>query len=200
MKKLNNHGLTAVEVLICFSITAVIVISLFKIINNFKDKQYIESNKNLISTYKNTVTKTIQDDVLLNGGVKTIENADTFEEESQENYDRGNLSVKLIFSNNKKGQLDIEFLGVDSDENKEEYIQYTSYDINDNELNTEKFTLEDIPRVEFNEPKIDYDEDNGLLSIHVGISDLDFDLGDKYEILDITLPLTDKWPNAYVRQ
>ena len=47
MKKLNNHGLTAVEVLICFSITAVIVISLFKIINNFNEKQTVESRKNL---------------------------------------------------------------------------------------------------------------------------------------------------------
>ncbi len=184
MKKLNNHGLTAVEVLICFSITAVIVISLFKIINNFNEKQTVESRKNLIETYKNTVTKTIQDDILTKGGVKQVVCL-------EEDYDNGILSVNILTNQSTIGKIIIKFNTDSENDTTEEYIGYNSISFVKND--EEKFTLKDIPGVEFNEPKIDYDEDNGLLRIYVGIIDLDLDLGDKYEVLDITLPLSCKW-------
>lgn len=188
MKKLNNHGLTAVEVLICFSITAVIVISLFKIINNFNEKQAIESKKNLIQTYKNTVTKTIQDDILAGGGVQEVICMN-------DDYDSGRVSVELKINQFYSSKITINFNGEEENDNIEEYIEY-EYKAFDEVENKEKFTLKDIPGVEFNEPKIDYDEDNGLLNIYVGIIDLDLDLGDKYEVLDITLPLRCKWGNG----
>jgi len=174
MKKLNNHGLTAVEVLICFSITAVIVISLFKIINNFNEKQTVESRKNLIETYKNTVTKTIQDDILTKGGVKQVVCL-------EEDYDNGILSVNILTNQSTIGKIIIKFNTDSENDTTEEYIGYNSISFVKND--EEKFTLKDIPGVEFNEPKIDYDEDNGLLRIYVGIIDLDLDLGDKYEVL-----------------
>lgn len=188
MKKLNNHGLTAVEVIICFSITAVIVISLFKTINNYNEKQYIESNKNQIKTYENTVTKSIQDDVLRNGGVFQL-----LESNITNNYDAaynsGKLVVNFKFTNQKTARLTIKF-NTDDSSNDEEYILYKS-----SSYNEEKFSLNDIHGVQFNEQRIDYDEDGGLLNIYVGI--IDIDLGDKYSVLDLTLPLTEKWPTAY---
>lgn len=188
MKKLNNHGLTAVEVLICFSITAVIVISLFKIINNFNEKQTIESRKNLIETYKNTVTKTIMDDILQAGGVFSI-----YMDKEPVLTSTGDLEVEWYLKNTNIGKLTIHY-----DHPGEEYISYENYtpaNFPAPEITylNEKFPLSDIPGVEFNEPKIDYDEDNGLLRIYVGIIDSDLDLGDKYEVLDITIPLTEKW-------
>ena len=188
MKKLNNHGLTAVEVIICFSITAVIVISLFKTINNYNEKQYIESNKNQIKTYENTVTKTIQDDILINGGVfQLLESNITKDYDSA--YDSGKLEVNFKFTNNNTATLTIKF-NTDDNSDAEEYILYQS-----SSGNKEKFSLNDIHGVQFNEQRIDYDEDGGLLNIYVGITDID--LGDKYSVLDLTLPLTEKWPTAY---
>ena len=198
MKKINNHGLTANEVIICFSITAVIVISLFKTINNYKDKQYMESNKNLVQTYKNTVTKTIQDDVLKNGGVYKIENENEYI--SGDYYQGlGDISVVFCFGGDtcpKKSTLEINYMteGEEkSEDDEEEYILYT--DVNNNK---EKFPLSDIPGVIFNEPTINYDRDGGILSIYVGVTDID--LGDKYSVLDITLPIVEKWPTAYVKK
>ena len=188
MKKLNNHGLTAVEVIICFSITAVIVISLFKTINNYNEKQYIESNKNQIKTYENTVTKTIQDDILINGGVfQLLESNITKDYDSA--YNNGKLEVNFKFTNNNTATLTIKF-NTDDNSDAEEYILYRS-----SSGNKEKFSLNDIHGVQFNEQRIDHDEDEGVLNIYVGI--IDIDLGDKYSVLDLTLPLTKKWPTAY---
>ena len=39
IKKLNNKGLTAIEILVCFSIISVLVISMLNIVNNYKTKQ-----------------------------------------------------------------------------------------------------------------------------------------------------------------
>ena len=191
MKKLNNHGLTAIEVIICFSITAVIVISLFKTINNYNEKQYIESNKNQIKTYENTITKSIQDDVLRNGGVfQLLESNITNNYDAA--YDNGKIVVQFQFTNQKTAMLTIKF-NTDDSSNDEEYILYETY--NRDENTKEKFSLRDIHGVQFNEQRIDYDEDGGLLNIYVGI--IDIDLGDKYSVLDLTLPLTKKWPTAY---
>lgn len=177
MKKLNNHGLTAVEVIICFSITAVIVVSLFKTINNFNEKQYLESKKSQIKLYENTVTKTIQDNILKNGGLWHVELS-----KEKEN------KIYFTFNNNRYATLEIHY---DSDENEEkEFIYYESGE----EIN-EKFYLEEVPDVKFNEPRIDYDEDNGILNIYVGI--IDIDLGDKYSVLDLHLPISKKWGNVY---
>ena len=88
--------------------------------------------------------------------------------------------------------LTIKF-NTDDSSNDEEYILYETY--NRDENTKEKFSLRDIHGVQFNEQRIDYDEDGGLLNIYVGI--IDIDLGDKYSVLDLTLPLTKKWPTAY---
>lgn len=168
MKKLNNRGLTAVEVIISFSITAVIVISLFKIINNFNEKQYLESKKSQIKLYENTVTKTIQDNILKSGGVWHVEL-----DENVEN------KIEFIFNNNRHATLEI----------NNEYIYYKGEEIE------EKFFLKEVPDVEFNEPRIDYVEDEGILNIFVGI--IDIDLGDKYSVLDLHLPISEKWGEIY---
>ena len=85
--------------------------------------------------------------------------------------------------------LTIKF-NTDDNSDAEEYILYRS-----SSGNKEKFSLNDIHGVQFNEQRIDHDEDEGVLNIYVGI--IDIDLGDKYSVLDLTLPLTKKWPTAY---
>ncbi len=183
MKKLNNRGLTVVEVIICFSITAVIVVSLFKIIANYNDKQYIESNKNQVITYKNIVTKTIQSDIINNKGISTLNS--NINDNYDSMYNSGIISIGFNYTNGKSASIEINV------KEGQEYI----YFVNSNN-EKEKFPLSDIGNgVVFNEPKIDYDLDNALLNIYVGINHPD--LGDKYSVLDMVLPLTSKWNKVY---
>lgn len=67
MKKINNKGLTIIELLVCFVIVAVISITLLNIIMDYRSYQETENIKNIIRSYKNTMTKTIQSDIIAHG-------------------------------------------------------------------------------------------------------------------------------------
>ena len=64
MKRLNNKGITTIEVLICFVIIVIITISMYSTISAFNEKRQIETKKERIYTYKNLLTKEIQDDFI----------------------------------------------------------------------------------------------------------------------------------------
>lgn len=67
LKKLNNKGITTIEILICFILLAVISTSLYSTVSNYRNKQILESEKEKIYTYKNLLTKEIQDDIIKKG-------------------------------------------------------------------------------------------------------------------------------------
>lgn len=67
MKKLNNKGMTAIEILVCFVLLVIIVVSMYGTVSSYKNKQSIESYKEKINTYKNLLTKDIQDDLIKGG-------------------------------------------------------------------------------------------------------------------------------------
>lgn len=62
--KLNNKGITTIEVLISFVLIAIIANSLYSTISAYNDRRIIENYKSEVLTYKNTVTKIIQDDFI----------------------------------------------------------------------------------------------------------------------------------------
>lgn len=64
---MNNKGITTVEVLLCFILIVIITTSLYSTISAFNDKKAEESNRAKIINYKNTLTKTIQDDLVFKG-------------------------------------------------------------------------------------------------------------------------------------
>ena len=64
MGKLNNKGMTAVELLITFTILSVVVVGLFDMTLNYKDKEQQESTKSSIIDYENKLEKLIQDDFI----------------------------------------------------------------------------------------------------------------------------------------
>ena len=79
MVKLNNKGMSVVELLASFIIVALIITTLYNTMNNFSDKRVEESAKESIYTYKNLLTKEIYDDITMNGliDVQTSKIADT---------------------------------------------------------------------------------------------------------------------------
>ena len=46
MKRLNNKGMTAVELLVCFIIVSAIVVSMFNLIMNYRNREQIEEINN----------------------------------------------------------------------------------------------------------------------------------------------------------
>ncbi len=63
LRKLDNKGMSAVEVVICFTLVSIISISLLNIVMSYKDREDLEGYKQEIISYKNSVTKVIQDDI-----------------------------------------------------------------------------------------------------------------------------------------
>lgn len=67
MKKLNNKGITIIEVLLCFVLLVVISMSLFSTISAYNEKRLTENYKTKIYNYKNLLTKDMQDDFITIG-------------------------------------------------------------------------------------------------------------------------------------
>lgn len=99
MKKLNNKGMTTIEILLCFVLVAIISVSLYSTISAYNNKQNIESYKEKIYTYKNLLTKEIQDDIIKG---KLIE-ATSISEKAGNNAD--NYTVNMVLKDGTKRRL-----------------------------------------------------------------------------------------------
>lgn len=64
MKRLNNKGLTIIEVILCFVLISVITVSLYAVISVFNEKRIQEKFKGEIISYINVLTKDIEDDFI----------------------------------------------------------------------------------------------------------------------------------------
>lgn len=196
MKRLNNKGLTVVEILVCFSIVVVIVMSMFKVVNNQKSKQEIESTKNSMLTYKNETTKTIEEDIIDGGGVTGA----TYEEPTN---DKGTkYTINYTLNTGKKRRLEI-YQSSECDENSDDTKDIESEDdsgvtdchkknyiefYKNNEID-DKFEIPDIYTLRFNDVQIL--NQNNYLKIYVGFRHND--LGNKYSALDIVIPINKDW-------
>ena len=67
VKKLNNKGMTTVEILVSFLLVAAISTSLYTTVSNYNRKMDREHFKLEINKYKNVLTKTVQDDIIKGG-------------------------------------------------------------------------------------------------------------------------------------
>ena len=67
MKKLNNKGMTSIEVLLSFVVVVMIATSMYSTVIAYQNKQQIESFKEKIMTYKNLLTKEVNDDLIKKG-------------------------------------------------------------------------------------------------------------------------------------
>ena len=73
MKKLNNKGITAVELLVSFVIISAIVVSMFDLIMNYRNREQIEEFNNEVISFSNNLQKEIQDD-LIKGHLVSVTN------------------------------------------------------------------------------------------------------------------------------
>ena len=57
MRKINNKGITAIELLVCFIIVSVIVVSLFDLIMSYRNREQIEEINNEVVAFSNNLQK-----------------------------------------------------------------------------------------------------------------------------------------------
>ena len=90
---LNKKGFTIAEVLVSFSLTAVILVSLVSATLFYRDRLKQEEVVSQLSDFKNTVTKIVYDDIIDNG-VKRIEKC--INEENCVNFIDSNNSIHTL--------------------------------------------------------------------------------------------------------
>lgn len=104
--KLNNKGITTIEILISFVLLAIIVVSLYGTVESYKNKQNIESEKNQIMTYKNLLTKEIQDDLIMKGLIDVTIDYKEFKKDASTNaITPETYTVNFSFKDGTKSQL-----------------------------------------------------------------------------------------------
>ena len=199
LKKLNNRGMTAVEILVCFVHMSILAVSMYSSIASYKNKQSIESAKEKIFTYKNLLTKEVQDD-LIKKGLVSAEISETINETKgkPENLPSKVFKVDFLFRDGSKKQLVI---------NRRLASDYSVVDCASEKIN-DAFSIQygeegnlmtyDLPDVGYGENQcgekvldlrinnVDINKDNNILTIYIGFYHPD--LGTRYGI-NIVCPI-----------
>ena len=199
LKKLNNRGMTAVEILVCFVLMSILAVSMYSSIASYKNKQSIESAKEKIFTYKNLLTKEIQDD-LIKKGLVSAEISETINETKgkPEKLPSKVFKVDFLFRDGSKKQLVI---------NRRRASDYSVVDCASEKIN-DAFSIQygeegnlmtyDLPDVGYGENQcgekvldlrinnVDINKDNNILTIYIGFYHPD--LGTRYGI-NIVCPI-----------
>ena len=198
--KLNNKGMTAIEVLVCFVLAVIISVSMYTTVSTYQNKQQIESFKEKIYTYKNLLTKEINDDLIKKGLVSAkieqfTKNAVTGDTEAllEMNLRNGEKKCLKVISNKAydyswDSSMDSS-LPASQDKDDEFVIAYgncdqeTEYPIPDlgESLNPTGKRIYDL-RIN----NVDISIENSLLNVYVGFYHPD--LGTRYGI-DIVCPI-----------
>jgi len=92
--KLNKKGFSTIELLACFIIVIAIVLSMFSVVMNYRNKQSIKALENDIKTYQVSMTEMIQDSLISNNAV------------DGEKIDENN--IKIIYEDNSENILKID--------------------------------------------------------------------------------------------
>lgn len=101
MKKLNTKGITTIEILVCFVLVVIITVSMYSTVSTYRNKQQIESYKEKIITYKNLLTKEIQDDLIKKGVIA----ADITEVDDGAHTYRYTSTIRLTFRDGSRKNL-----------------------------------------------------------------------------------------------
>lgn len=191
---INNRGLTAIEILVCFSIVVVIVMSMLKVVNNQRDKQTIESYKNSIITYKNSVTKTIEEDIRKNGGIVNIINIEDDTDGNNSSEDSNHIVKVVIQFQLRKGDAKRKLTiskRYNCDEDYQDQCEndnYIEYDYLDPSRTKDVFKIPNIYNLRFNLIDVSKVGKNGeYLKIYVEF--IHPDLGTRYTALNLIHPI-----------
>lgn len=177
MKKLNNKGITTIEVIICFVLIVIITMSMYSSISYFNEKRIIENYKEKIYNYKDLLTKDIQDDFIKIG----LTHAD-YKRATDGNITRYTVTCTMKDGTNRQliveqtlGKSSYHLAGLDTDDyfmikygkknGNETNYKYEEYPIP--ELGSSQQNGHTIQDLSINNILINIDDDN-ILSIYIG--------------------------------
>ena len=194
MRKLNNKGMTIVEILVTFAIVATIVVSMYISINNMKNRKKIADYKNSITTYRDILIKKIEEDLIMKH-VQTV----TYKEEENKytlrfTFTNRNYSDLIINKNSPELPNNPEFCNPTSADPSINYdtIIYAKEEYKLPNLGSDYIRVEGvgcvrlnnlrITNVEYTNPK----DNNNIMKLKITL--FHPDLGDKYSI-NIVMPI-----------
>ena len=134
MKKLNNKGMSLLEVVLCFAIVSAVVVGMFNVVMTYETEEVSEAIRSDIIEYKNIVTKVLQDDIFRHELVN-VERTSKSVSGTRTTY-RFRLDFKKPFGSSYSKILDV---STDSSSANNNYIQYQDY--NGSALQNVKYTL-----------------------------------------------------------
>ncbi len=126
--KLNNRGVSIIEIVVTFALIMVMVVGMLAIVFRYREKASLSIEKLEMDTFKNTLTKDIQDDIL-NKGVKTI----NYEGECLTNTEL-NSCINIVFQDDTEkafGTSKVDTNDRESIENKFLYYDGIKYRLSD---------------------------------------------------------------------
>lgn len=180
--KLNNKGISIIEIILTFALIMTMVIGMLSIVFNYREKASISLEKLEMDTFKNTLTKEVQDDIL-EKGVKEINR----EGECLTNTEL-NSCVNIVFLDDTQsafGTSKIDLNSKESIENKFLYYDGLKYALKDHIPNKipEGRKMSDFQTIRIQDKSILSEDslilENGTIvsfySIDVYISHIDFD-------------------------
>ncbi len=115
MKKLNNKGMTSIEVLLSFIVVVMLSVSMYTTISAYQNKQNIESFKEKIMTYKNLLTKEINDDLIKKGLIAVNVESQSYNaagntvEDEAEGRVRTNYTITFTLKNGQQKRMLIHY-------------------------------------------------------------------------------------------
>jgi hypothetical protein len=132
--KLNNKGMSIVEVIVTFSLIMFLVVGLLVIVVNYRNKMSTSLERLSLDTFKNNLTQDINNDILTKG-LKEIKDDTNTTDSSSLCYNLGlNRCIVLTFADNTKkafGTSRVSALDKDSIVNKYIYYDGIKYKLKD---------------------------------------------------------------------
>ena len=189
--KLNNKGMSIIEIVLSFSLIMVMVVSMLTVVVNYRNKVQLSIKKLRMDTFKNTLTQDIQNDILTLGlkEINVYYSSDNDENSYGECKILTDLSscINLIFKDGTEKAFGVSKVSIDnreSIENKYLYYDGIKYKLHEvlpdtkpegrSWLDMQSIVVEDSNLLKSDSTILEDGTKVSLYSIDVSISHIDF--------------------------
>ena len=101
---LNKKGITSVELLVCFIIISTIVVSMYNLILNYRNREQIEEINNEVVSYANSLQEVIQGDLVM-GHLVSVSNVSNDGYKATFTFDTPNSYTTTLTINPSSGVI-----------------------------------------------------------------------------------------------
>lgn len=128
--KIKNKGFTLIELVLGLSLIVLIILPVFGVVISYKNKEIIEANKADLTSFKNRVLTTIENDIVEKGVQYTCE---FIEKISDTNYLEKDTTQRIMFRDHTYADITID--------HEQKSIRYINYDAEGKQTDEHTFVL-----------------------------------------------------------